>query len=74
MYTKGMIWYKIGVAMSVLFWLTTGIVGILGDKYNVDIETFFFFYYFWGIWFFLGLFMISLGFWIYKSIRKNDIT
>lgn len=71
LYRKGMEWYKNGIVLSVLFWISTGILGVLGDKFNTDISEIFFFYYFWMIWFFLGLLIISIGFWIYNIINSN---
>ncbi|WP_278351739.1 hypothetical protein [Chryseobacterium gleum] len=71
LYKRGVKWYKNGVALSILFWVSTGIMGILGDKFNIDISELFFFYYFWMLWVFAGVLIVSIVFWVYNINRTG---
>ncbi|REC59819.1 hypothetical protein DRF65_24135 [Chryseobacterium pennae] len=72
LYKKGMKWYKIGVALSFLFWITSIITVALADKFitDIDLPLFFFYYYVWMLWFYLGLLGVCVVFWLYTIIKK----
>lgn len=71
LYKKGMKWYKIGVVLSFLFWITSIITVTLEDKFNTEVDLFLFFYYYaWMLWFYLGLLGVCVVFWLYTIIKK----
>lgn len=69
LYKRGMKWYKIGIALSLLFWITTLLAVILDEKFNVEIEMAFLFYYVWMMWVYLGLIMVCIVFWLHAMIK-----
>ena len=71
LYKRGLIWYKNGIVLSILFWISVSIMGIIGDKFNEEINEVFFFYYFWFIWIYIILLIISIVFWIYNDINTT---
>ncbi|WP_160139700.1 hypothetical protein [Chryseobacterium sp. c4a] len=70
LYKRRINWYKIGVALSFLFWITSIIAVTLADKFITDIDLSFIFYYIWMFWFYLGLLGVCAVFWLYTIIKK----